>query len=131
MLRSGKIKRIVFLAEVPYQAKVLVGNYKVPNGYLIELRDFIKRISSLDNVTLIHDEVDDLFISVDELHNATLTRAGKSAHRDVLKSNINMIYNDGGVIYVILGGCTPKELKDFTNLLSGYVSEDLYNKYVR
>lgn len=92
------------------------------------LRDLIQ--TPLEDIHLLHVEVEIEPATIVELSECTLTDAGKEAWSDVLDAKVCRIYQGIYGLQAELEGVKPSRLQSFSTMLAGYCSEENYEKWV-
>lgn len=92
------------------------------------LRDLLN--TPMEDVHLLHQDVEIEPATIVELSESTLTDAGKQAWADVLDAQVCQIYEGFYGHQIDLKGVKPSRLQDFSMMLAGYCSEENYEKWV-
>lgn len=92
------------------------------------LRDLLQ--TPMEDVHLLHTDVEIEPATIVELSERTLTDAGKQAWADVLGAKVCEVYQGFYGLQVDLDGVKPSRLRDFSMMLAGYCSEENYEKWV-
>lgn len=92
------------------------------------LRELIR--SPMENLHLIHKEIETVPATIIELSDATLTSEGKHAWSDVLDAPVCRVYSGYWGLQVELEGISPSRLEDFSYMLAGYCSDRDYRLWV-
>lgn len=92
------------------------------------LYDLIR--TPLEDVHLLHKDVEIEPATIVELSSSTLTDAGKQAWADVLDAKVCEIYQGFYGLQIDLEGVKPSRLREFSMMLAGYCPESQYKKWV-
>ena len=92
------------------------------------LRDLL--YTPMEDVHLLHKDVEIEPATIVELSETTLTDAGKQAWADVLDAKVYRIYQGFYGLQVELDGVKPSRLQSFSTVLAGYCSVENYEKWV-
>lgn len=92
------------------------------------LHDLIQ--TPLEDVHLLHKDVEIEPATIVELSSSTLTDAGKQAWADVLDAKVSEVYQGFYGLQVDLDGVKPSRLREFSMMLAGYCPESQYKKWV-
>lgn len=92
------------------------------------LRDLLK--TPMENVHLLHKDVEIEPATIVELSADTLNDAGKQDWADVLDARVCQVYEGFYGHQIDLEGVKPSRLRAFSMMLAGYCSEENYEKWV-
>lgn len=92
------------------------------------LRDLLQ--TPMEDVHLLHTDVEIEPATIVELSADTLTDAGKQDWADVLDAQVCQIYEGFYGHQIDLQGVKPSRLRDFSLMLAGYCSQKNYEKWV-
>lgn len=107
-------------------------------SYVPNISGLITPISSLkdllriplENIHLLHKDVEMQPATIVELDEHTLTDAGKEVWADVLDGEVVRIYNGYYGLQMELDNVKPRRLEEFSSMLAGYCPVSDYKKWV-
>lgn len=94
----------------------------------VKLKDLIAL--RLEEVRLIHAEVDNQPIKIIELSNDTLTAEGRSDWADVLDAQVNRIYSGSDGTRLEMSGLDASRLDSFSDMLAGLCASEDYERWM-
>lgn len=97
-------------------------------GQGLKLKDLM--VVYLENIHLIHTDADIELATICELHNNTLTSAGKEEWADVLNADVCRIFTGIYGLQIELSGVDPQRLSDFSYMLAGHCFWQDYENWV-
>lgn len=84
----------------------------------------------MEDIHLLHKDVEIASSTIVELSFDTLTEAGKAAWHDVLDATVRRVYQGVYGLQAELEGVKPSRLQEFSAMLAGDCSEENYEKWV-
>ncbi len=100
-----------------------------PDENISRLSDLIR--IPIENLHLVHHEVDMMPATIVYLDSETLTDAGKAEWGDVLDSQVMRVFHGIYGIQAECVGVSPQRLQEFSLMLAGYCPSEDYDRWIR